>query len=231
MTDGNTKIHCNGCGQRTWHTKNAEHILQRTHEPNRDIEVELQYGYEIWTCLGCDNTSFREWMSIDGEFMTEAFYPERTLGLIRPKKFQKLGEKLKKIYREIIDAFNSGSHILCASGLRILVEGICNDKHMVGTSLADRIDNLAPRWVSKLVVKNLHSFRFLGNEALHELRTPERDHLALAIEVVEDVMNAIYELDYKSGRLMQWLDERKQVSDKAEATAQHPKAKTKPDAK
>lgn len=53
---------------------------------------------------------------------------------------------------------------------------------------------MAMRWVRR-------GFRFLGNTALHELERPPAEDLAEAIEIIEDVMNVIYELDYKSARL------------------------------
>lgn len=192
-------------------------------------EFEISDGYEIWSCLGCDVASFRRWVSANGEVVDEQFYPPQTLGLASRKQFQKLGKKLATIYGEIIDAFNAGSHILCAGGLRALLEGICSDKRVSGDSLAAKIDQLTPRWVAKSVVKNLHSIRFLGNDALHDLDTDAED-VALAIEVVEDVLNAIYELDYNSGRLMQRLTEKKQANKDA-AQRSSPEAKTKATAK
>jgi hypothetical protein len=56
-------------------------------------------------------------------------------------------------------------------------------------------------------VANLANFQFLGNQALHELKEPDKQDLALAIEVVEDILNVVYELDYKSARLFKTLAE------------------------
>ena len=41
----------------------------------------------------------------------------------------------------------------------------------------------------------------MGNKAMHELEPPSRDDLKLAIEVIEDLMNFLYELDYKASKL------------------------------
>src|SRR6266403_2687121 len=51
------------------------------------------------------------------------------------------------------------------------------------------------------IVRNLHSFRFLGNKALHRLAEPTRDDLGLALRVIEDLLNVIYDLDYRAQRL------------------------------
>jgi hypothetical protein len=109
---------------------------------------------------------------------------------------------LAYIYEESIRAFNANCPLLCAGGLRALLEGICKDKMARGSNLEKKINGLA-QWVPASVLANLHGFRFLGNRAMHDLEVPAYKDLALAVEVMEDVMNAIYELDYKSGRLFQ----------------------------
>ena len=51
------------------------------------------------------------------------------------------------------------------------------------------------------IVSNLHSIRFIGNEAAHELASPAKDDLRIAIEICEDLLNYLYELDYKARHL------------------------------
>jgi hypothetical protein len=53
----------------------------------------------------------------------------------------------------------------------------------------------------KNVVESLHGFRFMGNTAIHELTPPDRNDLRLAIAVSEDLLNYLYELDYKAKSL------------------------------
>jgi hypothetical protein len=115
----------------------------------------------------------------------------------------RLPTHLEQIYREVVETFNGGSLILCAAGLRALLEGICKDISPGHKgNLSKRIDALASLIPSN-IVHNLHSFRFLGNGAVHELARPAKRDLALAIEVIEDILNILYELDYKSDRLYQ----------------------------
>ncbi len=126
--------------------------------------------------------------------------PQRTDLLLQRKFFRQLPKKLDKIYRETIGAFNNHLFVLCAAGLRTLIEGICDDKNMKGKNLEDKINNLVGILPANIVA-SLHSFRFIGNEALHELTTPNPDDLQLAIEVSEDLLNFLYELDYKASLL------------------------------
>ena len=51
------------------------------------------------------------------------------------------------------------------------------------------------------IIRNLHQFRFMGNEAVHELAAPKPAEIGLAISVIENLLNFFYELDYKASRL------------------------------
>ena len=63
--------------------------------------------------------------------------------------------------------------------------------------MIDSLESIVP----SAIVKNLQGFRFLGNQAAHELAVGKKSDLSLAIEVIEDVLNIAYELNYKSSRL------------------------------
>jgi len=47
----------------------------------------------------------------------------------------------------------------------------------------------------------LHEHRALGNSAVHELKTPSKEELGLAIEILESAFDTIYELPHKGLRL------------------------------
>jgi hypothetical protein len=165
--------------------------------------------YRLWTCSGCDTGTLElaetndSWTDEnDNQQYSYSYWPERQINALRKKLFRKLPLGLRTIYSEVIDAFNKQLHLLCAAGLRALIEGICDDKQIVGSTLEKRIDALTTI-LPENIVKNLHSFRFLGNSALHQLSKPKQADLRLAIEVSEDLLNFLYELDYKASRLHQ----------------------------
>jgi hypothetical protein len=74
-----------------------------------------------------------------------------------------------------------------------LLEGVCDDKRAKGRNLRDKIDSLQRLLPNKNIIRNLHHFRFTGNQAVHQLEA--------LIEVMEDLLNFLYELDYKASRL------------------------------
>jgi hypothetical protein len=49
--------------------------------------------------------------------------------------------------------------------------------------------------------KTLHEHRFLGNSAVHELTRTSEDELRLALEIVEHILEQLYELPEKAQKL------------------------------
>lgn len=209
------RIFCNKCGGLTRHILRAKYHHAFDSSKYEEMHIDFADGvWEIWQCQGCDEVVFLESWSLEGdEGPSETFYPERATKLIKEKSFKKIPPKLNAIYAEVIKSFNSGCYILCAGGLRALLEGICLNKgirlgptakNKSSTNLEGKINGLKAI-IPTNIADNLHGFRFLGNKALHELEIPSAEDVTLAIEVIEDVLNVIYELDYKSGRLMELI--------------------------
>lgn len=136
-----------------------------------------------------------------GEQIWESdLYPKRAVHDLQVKRFAGLDRRLNSIYREVVACYNSGLLVLCAVGLRALMEGICADKGVKERRLQQSIESLRGLLPGN-IVDSLHGFRFMGNEAAHELQAPAPDDLHLAIEVMEDLLNFLYSLEYKASRL------------------------------
>ena len=207
------RIFCNDCQRDTNHALLGESSRQEYFD-----EEVLMAGYTIWrmwSCLGCEQVTLEEldWESAtegDGQLLfsvgdEEAIYsikyiPERSKFLVKQKRFSTLPNRLEKIYQETLHAYNSNLHILCGIGIRTLIEGVCADQEISGRNLQDRIDGLTGL-LPQNIVTNLHSLRFMGNEAAHELIVSDSSDLRLAIEICEDLLNIIYDLDYKASQL------------------------------
>jgi hypothetical protein len=43
----------------------------------------------------------------------------------------------------------------------------------------------------------------LGNKALHEMSIPSKDELKIAIDIIVNILESIYEIPYKGNRLKQ----------------------------
>jgi hypothetical protein len=203
-TPNTCRIYCNSCKQHTHHKLALSHAYDhRTEEESSEV-----YGqFRLWFCAGCDACTMEDYYTADYMFSqvgdsdfsqdyASTYHPKPAIGFRPDKRFHKLPPKLKKLYDEVIRANNDKLHLLCSAGLRGLIEGICADKNISGGNLEEKIDGMTAVLPAH-IVENLHGFRFIGNDAVHELEAPTEFELTLALDVIEDVVNFLYALDYK----------------------------------
>lgn len=209
-------IHCNSCNRSTEHLKVAEYSRCDSSEPDElGYTVDWQISWNIWECRGCKELLgekifiFSEDFDFNGKpVVNREVFPPRDKEFLKANEYNDIPEKLDKLYKEVIKSYNNFCDILCCMGLRALIEGICVDKGISGEVLKDKIDNAS--FIPINIRKNLHSFRFLGNDAAHRLDIPkDRKNLILAINVIEDILNVSYELDYKSTMIYRKIMEKK----------------------
>ena len=53
-------------------------------------------------------------------------------------------------------------------------------------------------FITDNIKKNLHGIRYLGNDVTHDFISPKKEDLELTIKILEDILNTVYDLDYKS---------------------------------
>lgn len=194
------QIFCNRCERVTNHVCRAEHQCFRSHNGFESEET----WYRLWTCAGCDHGLLETSYSNTGYGPEEPdveYYPKRKM--LMKKRFVQLPPRLRMIYSETIEAFNGELRLLCAIGLRSLVEGICDDKGVQGENLQKKIQDLT-NILPQNIVDNIDQLRFVGNVAVHKLKPPINEVLLLGIEVMEDILNFLYELEFKASGLSKY---------------------------
>lgn len=233
---------CSYCEGRTRHkVLKAIDIRWPEDDSSDEISVSGWTEYQIIQCMSCEMISFREHGWNDNLLSHDRdthIYPKLRDPFEKDPLIDThlLPENLGKLYNELLEAFNQGQHLLCAMGLRSVIEGICVDKNVKsGTvTLFKKNGTIQPKKVKKnlmgkiegLAEKNiithdtahtLHQHRFLGNAAVHELDVPPKKELLQAIEIVEYILIEIYELQQKHEELKKSIEAReaqKEVSKK-----------------
>lgn len=221
------RIFCNVCEQEADHMCKGEH-----YDTQRPDEF---YRYRLYVCLQCETGIVEEfytnveicyesgefysapefddmvsWLEAGHDIETEQIYgeyhyaPKSRQADHKPQEFKKVPKKLRLMYNEVIIAFNDKLPILCAIGIRALLEGICAAQNIPGNTLKNKVDGLSTI-LEQEISDNLHSIRFLGNIAAHELEEPTKEEVSLAIEVCEMILILFYEymneLDLKTRSL------------------------------
>lgn len=170
--------------------------------------------FSIIQCLGCDSISFLEIYG-DTEMMApnndgvmdyyfDSFIYPPYLESSQELDYQNyIPETIRIIYIETISAFKANSYILTAGGLRAIIEAICNHLKIKKDDLATRIDLLHNKGHLTLSEsKRLHSIRFLGNDALHEIEKPKKEHLYILLDIINHLLANLFINDNKLKRNM-----------------------------
>lgn len=215
----NIRVFCNSCRQTTRHS--IPRIFEQVMTDGQIVH------WQTIQCAGCDEVSFLEkhFTGVDAEeqVLSVLIYPTRMKQ--QQVQIDGLPDKLDRIYREMIQAFNNESYILCAGGLRALVEGICAEQNISdgpkrshttgeydinpetgkarrGRTLECKIEGLAEKHIlTQPHARVLHEHRYLGNSALHELEAPSSEIFKIAISIIEHVMVFLYSFPAQAGNL------------------------------
>ncbi len=185
--------------------RNHKEIHQvKTRGGDDDDYFQWIRNYYIIQCLGCETISFLEIygdteMIIQNDNGESDYYFEKS---IYPNFLEKsnelenqyfIPESISIIYKETISAFKVNSYILTAGGLRAIIEAICNHLRIKKGNLADRIDLLHKKGHLTLSEsKRLHSIRFIGNDALHEIEKPKKEHLYILLDIINHLLANLF---------------------------------------
>ena len=169
-------------------------------------ETDFTADYQIVRCSGCEGISFisSKYYSEYAEIDTPGTWTERFPEPVsrKEKDFCSLPSTLTKIYGEVIKTYNHGCYILCAAGIRALLEGICKEKNITNGVLETKINEMCNQgFITKHQETILHELRFLGNDVLHELQMPSKKDIDAALDILEHIVVSLYEISEKAETL------------------------------
>ena len=199
---------CRVCSRSTRH----EVLFQHVEEGDQDIYHD-QDTWQVVRCLGCHTTGFRHRYD-DYEIVSEDYdgtvrheieitaYPRVIKNHKKLTKLYYVPSLIRRAYTQTLSAYSEDAFVLASIGLRATIEAVCNHLKLSGSSLEKRIDQLFKGgYVSNGDKKLLHAIRFLGNDAVHEIKEPKESELRVALEIVEHLLNSVFILEKKAKSL------------------------------
>lgn len=193
------KIFCHECGKHTNHK-----ILKK-----EAVKAHPEEGYS-WgethyfsKCAGCDSFTYAveswtedDWNPHTGEVdSTWKTYPRGATERQPIDDIYELPAKVQLIYKEVIGAMNAQLPVLAGIGLRALIETVCKEQGISANNLEKLIGGLATKGIlSQAQADILHTHRFLGNVAAHDVVSAKPKELVAALEIAENVLRTIYVL-------------------------------------
>jgi len=206
------KILCSGCGIQTNQKIVWKGETSRQEAAGGDIWTET--NYDLLQCLGCEGVTLRrrhifsedmDFEEINGKTVVKpevTLWPKISRRMLKMKYFNKAPPSVKRTYRETMEAYNSELPTLCSAGIRSIIEAVCKEEGVSGSDLKERVDSLCKEGlITKGFAEALHENRLLGNDALHKLTLFGDTELSTAIELIESLIEAIYETKTKTNLL------------------------------
>ncbi|HEK0602067.1 MULTISPECIES: DUF4145 domain-containing protein [Proteus] len=199
------KNKCNRCKLTTNHDVLFDEISVGDPDDYRFVE-----NYRVVKCCGCDNISFRYEFHDEeaaypiGEDEWEVpsdidIYPPLSINNINTTS---LPNTVRNIFNETCAAISNKSLTLAGVGLRATIEAVCIEQTISGKELKTKINNLSSKGlISKKDCGLLHSIRFIGNDAAHEIIQPSIQSLNEALAIIEHMLQSIYIFDKSSNSL------------------------------
>ncbi len=195
-------LFCNSCKIFTKHDLRARYGRPLLNRDEGYVSEHYERRASIWSCAGCDEETFeKQILDESGNDQEYGCFPPRAEDLVQCKFFRNLNSDLKRLYEEAVACLNGGHLVLCTIGLRALIEGVCSDKGVDGKNLEHQVDGLIKFLPSLNIIQALHTLRITGNDAAHGREPFTRGNARMAVGVVEDLLNFLYDLDYKASQV------------------------------
>lgn len=184
-------------------------MAEHRQKSEQDADYWWMEYYRMVKCCGCDHVSF------DREVLEESNveYDQDGIETITPIHYSypvpegkmkcveytwNFPSEVYPIYNETITALNEKCHRLAAVGFRAIIEAICNNKNIKAKNLEAKINGLKKAGLITEADRNrLHSVRFLGNDAAHQMIGPPMESLLLVLEIVNGLLTNLYIIEDK----------------------------------
>ncbi len=213
------KILCKECKNETNHTLEWEKSIGWE---DKRSEIRGSVSYQVLSCNGCDAITFRTVSSnsedvvmgeknektgiYDAEYIeTIKYYPERGHNIIEPIfDIWRTPNTVRRIYNETIQAFNNKQHVLCAIGIRGIIEAICIEEGINIKNLKSKIDELHNEGIiTSTLCEGLHESRLMGNASAHKINLFGDNELRTVIGLINTLIESHYSMPDKVKKLKQ----------------------------
>jgi Domain of unknown function (DUF4145) len=204
MTTGETtRAPCRRCLNQTSHTVLARHCSQEDFEIPDWGPAQYERTFELLECAGCGTVLLRE-VSIFSETPnspTVIYYPPPVTRPAPPWRGS-LPEELRSLLNEVYSALYADSRCLAMMGTRTVLDMVLLQKVGDVGSFADKLKEL-----ERLGFIGTRNREFLtaaveaGSAAAHRGFMPEITDLGHVLDVVENVLQAIYVLEDAAAEL------------------------------
>lgn len=189
------RSHCNTCGRVT------KHLVLHVKE-TRDSEELEDYGpifwdntYELLECRGCESISLKHTNIFEPtEEVDVTIYPPRVTRR-KPHWFYQIPSAVRTLLQQIYQALDANSRALALMGARAVLDMVLVETVGDQGSFGAKLDALEKHGAIGAKSKEiLRAALDAGNAASHRGYQPTTDDINAVMDIVENLLQAVYHL-------------------------------------
>lgn len=195
------KIFCNTCKQKTNHKTllqgckevNFDDYDDELEDKDRDLSPDIETDWYLLECLGCEEISLKIVdVFTDWDQKIVRYYPPRVRRRI-PEWLNKLPDSLQVMLRETYIATSADNRRLALMGSRTTLDILFVEKVGDIGSFTEKLQTLEKQgFISTANTKVLLNTIEAGNAAAHRAYNPDSETLSQILDIIENVLQAIY---------------------------------------
>lgn len=201
-TNSITRSHCNTCSRETKH-----HILHKKHIPGKEWLEDYGYvtwsdDYELLECAGCESVSMRHSNFFEpSDELTVRTYPP-PVSRKEPNWLSTAPLSVTTLMKQVYSALDSNSRALALMGARAVLDIVLVEKVGDIGGFAEKLKLAeAAGVVGSKNRKVLEAALDAGSAAAHRGYQPTADDLNAVMDIVENLLQAVYHLESLADRL------------------------------
>jgi Domain of unknown function (DUF4145) len=206
------KLHCNACRQFTKHDLIAAAEERDSHEVPSQGEIWWDTKFEMFQCRGCSEVVLRRTCVFSEDEDPDIRYFPPKSSRHAPRWHYQLPSEFWPLLKEVYSSLDAGSHRLPLMGARTLVDMVVADKVGDVGSFRKKLEALGSNgYVSAQNLEVLFAALDTGSAAAHRGYAASADDLDAVMDIVENLLQAVYVLPKMAKRLKASTPPRKQT--------------------
>jgi hypothetical protein len=191
------RIHCNDCRQKTRHALlcKAEDVISEEYDGN--VVIDIVTTAEMFRCCGCRATVLRRTRIVDNDpdtLLIRYFPPP--VSRHQPRwVWLYLASDFQGVIAEIYRSLDANNHRLPMMGARTLIDMLMVDKVGDVGTFNEKLKELEGIGVISSANREVLAAALdVGNAAAHRGHTPKADEVNAVMDIVENLLHAVYVL-------------------------------------
>jgi Domain of unknown function (DUF4145) len=205
------KLQCNDCHGLRWHALRTSYSVEGEEDMGGNCYEPWTDTFEIFQCRGCDSLLVRRsflFLPI-GEEAEISYFPARS-SRHRPSWSWGLPPELRELLGEVYTALQSNSPRLALMGIRAVVDVAILEKVGDAGSFVEKLAVLEREgYVGQKQRNFLSAVLDAGSAAAHRGHTASEQGLEYAMDIVENLLQAVYALEGAAEHLREATPPRK----------------------